>query len=471
MDTPSSTPFPLLTFQSSASADSPAALRDFLLQTIADNQPALPYRIKHPHLETWIPILSGLSDYVLSSFPSISTGTWDILHEKAVLVNATVDVFHIFLQRFSNLFDANTLVARKALVRLITLCHVLDCRNDGNVPVNDGIPSPKELREKCLTVATEVMRYLGDSLGSGSAGNPTWEAFRSVFVGFLGIGEGERYHISFLLLFIILAMVLEDAALEFPLELLPFQGPQVRKISSIPDKVCRIRSSSFAYCDNSMSAQPNIQDLPSFFVRDPVEAVNLFCIFFDMLTQSTLPPVSSQPLHTDLVLRLTKLMQSVFDLCLSGSLHIPSESLAVYLIRICFAEKRFLELQNAHLQRIIFADMVSRLLLRRLSNRCTPAEDAMLRDLLNECPDPREHCESGSSLAILSSIAQLRSDDESGFVSAGTAFSEYSLSSHSCTKELGNGIYLSENYLFQYGYPKRHQIGFDFEPLWRSCTQ
>ena len=197
MDTPSSTPFPLLTFQSSASADSPAALRDFLLQTIADNQPALPYRIKHPHLETWIPILSGLSDYVLSSFPSISTGTWDILHEKAVLVNATVDVFHIFLQRFSNLFDTNTLVARKALVRLITLCHVLDCRNDGDVPFSDGIPSPKELRDKSLTVATEVMRYLGDSLGSGSAGNPTWEAFRSIFVGFLGIGEGELYYISF----------------------------------------------------------------------------------------------------------------------------------------------------------------------------------------------------------------------------------------------------------------------------------
>jgi hypothetical protein len=197
----------------------------------------------------------------------------------------------------------------------------------------------------------------------------------------------------------------------------------------------------------------------------------LFCLFFDMLTQSTLPPVSSQPLHTDLVLRLTKLMQSVFDSCLSRSLHIPSESLATYLIRICSAEKRFLGLQNAHLQRVIFTDMVSRLLLHRLSNRCIPAEDAVLRDLLNECPDPKEHCESGSSLAILSSIAQLRSDDESGFVSAGTAFSEYSLSSHSLAKELGNGIYLAEDYLFQYGYPERYQIGFDFELLWRCCTQ
>ena len=72
MDTPSSTPFPLLTFQSSASADSPAALRDFLLQTIADNQPALPYNIKHPHLETWIPILSALSGPRPLLFPLLS---------------------------------------------------------------------------------------------------------------------------------------------------------------------------------------------------------------------------------------------------------------------------------------------------------------------------------------------------------------------------------------------------------------
>ena len=250
MDTPSSTPFPLLTFQSSASTDSPAALRDFLLQTIADNQPSLPYRIKNPHLETWIPILSGLSDYVLSSFPSISTGTWDILHEKAVLVNATVDVFHLFLQKYSNLFDTTSLVARKALVRLIILCHVLDCRNDGDVSINDGIPSPKELREKCLAVATEVMRYLGDSLGSGNVENSTWEAFRSVYVGLLGIGEGERHRFSFLLLFIILAMVLEEATLAFPLELLPFQGPHIKEISSIPDKVCRVLNDSVVFYDD-----------------------------------------------------------------------------------------------------------------------------------------------------------------------------------------------------------------------------
>jgi hypothetical protein len=191
MDAPSSPPFPLLTFQSTASSDSPAALRDFLLQTIADNQPCLPYKVKHHDLETWIPILSGLSDYVLS-FPPVSAGTWDILHEKAVLVNSTVDVFHLFLRKFSNLFDTASDFALKTLVRLMILCHVLDCRRDGDIAVKEGIPSPKQLRDKCQSVATEVVRYLADSLGSGGVENPTWEAFRSLYTGCLCIGEGER---------------------------------------------------------------------------------------------------------------------------------------------------------------------------------------------------------------------------------------------------------------------------------------
>ena len=237
MDALSSPPFPLLTFQSSASSDSPAALRDFLLQTIADNQSCHPYKVKHPHLQTWIPILSGLSDYVLSSFPSVSAGTWDILHEKAVLVNATVDVFHLFLRRFSNLFDTASDLALKTLVRLIILCHVLDCRQDGNITVKEGIPSPKQLRDKCLSVATEVVRYLGDNLGSGGVENPTWEAFRTFYAGCLCIGEGERSQVRSCHYLTFLAMVLGNPTLVFPLELSPLQQPHVKEVASIPDKV------------------------------------------------------------------------------------------------------------------------------------------------------------------------------------------------------------------------------------------
>lgn len=244
MDTPPSTPFPLLTFQSSASTDSPAALRDFLQQTIADTQSNVSYKIKHPHLETWIPILSGLSDYVLSSFPSISTGTWDILHEKSVLVYATVNVFHLFVQRFSNLFDTSSDLARKVLVRLMILCHLLDCRNDGDVSVKDDVPSPKQLREKCLTVAKEVIRYLGDNVGAGGIDNPLLEAFQSVYTGCLGVGEGELCYISSLLIFTMSAVLLGIATLAFPLELSPLQQSHVKEGTSIPDKVCEIHSDS-----------------------------------------------------------------------------------------------------------------------------------------------------------------------------------------------------------------------------------
>ena len=343
------------------------------------------------------------------------------------------------------------------------LCHLLDCRNDGDVSVKDDVPSPKQLREKCLTVAKEVIRYLGDSLGTGGVENPLWEAFQSVYAGCLDVGEGELYYNPFLLLFIMSAVLLGITTLTFPLELSPLQQPHVKEVASIPDKVCESHSDSVTYPDSLLRAQPNIQDLPSFFVRYPIEAVNLLCVFFDILTQTASPPLTSQSLHTGLVLRLTKLMQSVFDSCISGTWPLPSESLATCLIRICSAKKRLLESKNAYMQKIIFADMVSRLMLHRLCNRCTLAEDEMIRELLSECPDLHEHSESGSSLAVLSSMSQLRSEDESGFVSTSTLLLEYTLFAHSCKKELGYDVSLSENFLIQYGYLERCQIDFVFK--------
>jgi hypothetical protein len=168
-----------------------------------------------------------------------------------------------------------------------------------------------------------------------------------------------------------------------------------------------------------MRTQPNVQDLPSFFAQSPLEAIDLLCLFFDVLIQSTLPPVSSQMLHTDLVLRLTKLMQSVFDSCVSESWSIPSESQAAYLIRICSRMRQLPGMQNATMREIICADVVSRLLLHRLSNRYTHPEDAMLRALLNEHLDTQDPSVNGKCLAIVSSMAQLGSDDESGVVSTG----------------------------------------------------
>ena len=165
--------------------------------------------------------------------------------------------------------------------------------------------------------------------------------------------------------------------------------------------------------------------MPSFFLRSSTETVDLLCLFFDVLTQSSIPSVSSQSLYADLAIRLSKLMQSVFDSCLSNKdWPMVSETQATHLIRICSATRLFMGVQRTSIQRNVYAEMLSRLLLHRLSGQYSSVEDDMLRTLLVEHLEPQERSVSASDLAIVSSIAQMRNDDESGTVSARRALSE-----------------------------------------------
>ena len=201
--------------------------------------------------------------------------------------------------------------------------------------------------------------------------------------------------------------------------------------------------------------------MPSFFLGSPTEAVDLLCLFFDVLTQSTIPPVSSQPLYADLEHRLSKLMQSVFDSCLSNKdWPIVSEMQATHLIRICSTTKLLMGVQRTPIQRNIYAEMLSRLLLHRLSSQYSSVEDDMLRTVLVEHLEPQERSVSASNLAIVSSMAQLGSDDESGTVSAGRTLSEYLLCAHSCNKELGYVIHISHHSASWHWSAERCQNGF-----------
>ena len=137
-------------------------------------------------------------------------------------------------------------------------------------------------------------------------------------------------------------------------------------------------------------------------------------------------------------------MQSVFDTCLSNTDGpMASETQATHLIRICSATNLLMGVQRTSIQRNIYAEMLSRLLLHRLSGQYTSVEDDMLRTLLVEHLEPQDRSVSASNLAIVSSMAQLGSDDESGTVSASRALSEYLLNAHSCNKELGSVVHLS----------------------------
>ena len=142
-----------------------------------------------------------------------------------------------------------------------------------------------------------------------------------------------------------------------------------------------------------------------------------------------------------------------------------SETQATHLIRICSATKLLMAAQRTSIQGNIYAEMVSRLLLHRLSNQYSSVEDEMLRTLLVEHLESQERTVSASNLAIVSSMAQMESDDESGTVSASRALSEYLLSAHSCDKELGDVIYLSRHSASRYWSAERCQNSFVLRDL------
>ena len=142
-----------------------------------------------------------------------------------------------------------------------------------------------------------------------------------------------------------------------------------------------------------------------------------------------------------------------------------SETQATHLIRICSATKLLMAAQRTSIQGNIYAEMVSRLLLHRLSNQYSSVEDEMLRTLLVEHLECQERTVSASNLAIVSSMAQMESDDESGTVSASRALSESLLSAHSCDKELGDVIYLSRHSASRYWSAEHCQNSFVLRDL------
>ncbi|TFY78245.1 hypothetical protein EWM64_g5764 [Hericium alpestre] len=166
---PSSSPaFPIQTFQASAT---PAALLDFLRELVDD-------KLQKPLEDkaAWITVISGLCDNMLSSFPSLAGGSWDVLHEKVTLVDVTLEVIRRVIAKLDGyVFDADQVV-----LRLLNLCGALDTRRDPEI-LDDAVPSPKQLREKAFMVAVETLKYLGNTIcQSNTAEKTTWEIMKRI---------------------------------------------------------------------------------------------------------------------------------------------------------------------------------------------------------------------------------------------------------------------------------------------------
>ncbi|KAI0322491.1 hypothetical protein OF83DRAFT_1093546 [Amylostereum chailletii] len=185
MSLPPSTPFPLRTFQSSNDNDasSPAAFRQSLLRIIEQDLSDEHQHIKIDDASAWVTVVSGFSDHLFSTFPSSRQGSWDVLHEKAALIDAALEIVHRLLKKTSTLFDGREDLARNISTKLMCLCGVLESRDDVGVVVHNGIPSPDELKRKTRVVLLQVLTYLDNSVtgsGGGKATNPVWEVLKNI---------------------------------------------------------------------------------------------------------------------------------------------------------------------------------------------------------------------------------------------------------------------------------------------------
>ncbi|KAI0068557.1 hypothetical protein BV25DRAFT_10790 [Artomyces pyxidatus] len=194
MSFPSSTPFPIQTFQSSASGTSPVALRDFLRDAISGHLTDQHSTVNTADFEQWLILLTAISDHLLNSFPPRQGGTWDAIHEKVILVDLSFEVLHLVLEKSTGLFDCASDVAETTLVNVVTLIHILYTRNDPDVSEDNvnGVPTAKRLKARAFSAAAEVFHYLGDAVGVGrKETKPTWELMKAIFLNFVGVAEGS----------------------------------------------------------------------------------------------------------------------------------------------------------------------------------------------------------------------------------------------------------------------------------------
>lgn len=191
MNFPSSTPFPIQTFQSTGDGPSPRALLNFLQNLISENLHDGRVEQIPNEKHTWVTVIAGLSDYLLSSFPSSREGAWTVLHEKITLVDTTLEVIHRVLSKVDGVWSDSGETAEKAVFRLIGICGVLDTRDDADMQEEEGVLSPRQLRERTFAGTLELIRYLGnvDHVTRG-AESRSWETAREIITECVKTSEG-----------------------------------------------------------------------------------------------------------------------------------------------------------------------------------------------------------------------------------------------------------------------------------------
>ena len=191
MNIPTSTPFPVPSFQNTDGDASPKQFLSFLRNLIAQNLDGDPsIRIPASEKDNWIPIIDGLSDHFLASFPTSNVVPWTAMHEKLGLIEITLEIIQRVTVRVDGLYSGPGDAAKKIFVRLLNLCNALDSWLDVDIVIEDDMLTPLRLRERALGVAVDLLRHLGGITTGGEPNTPPWKILRSILIECLDVAQG-----------------------------------------------------------------------------------------------------------------------------------------------------------------------------------------------------------------------------------------------------------------------------------------
>jgi serine/threonine-protein kinase ATR len=191
MDVQNPTPFPA-TFDSNAGDASPKQFLDFLRNLISQNLDGDPsVRIPATNRETWVTVIVSLSDHFLTPLPSHRDAPWNAMHEKVKLVEITMEVIQRATDRVDALYAGPGDLAKRIFASVLKFCTGLDVWVDLEVPKEDGIPTPLDLRQRAVQTAVGILRCMGNNITAvGGTDEPTWKILRDILTDSLEVSHG-----------------------------------------------------------------------------------------------------------------------------------------------------------------------------------------------------------------------------------------------------------------------------------------
>jgi serine/threonine-protein kinase ATR len=175
-----STPFPLSSLKATDKDASPEEFLHFLRTLIKDHLSAAA-RIPASNSQSWVAVISGLSDHFLTPLPSSHEATWEAISEKVQLVEITLEVLQRAMERVEFLFGGPGDFARRMFGRLLDLNSSLFIWTDVKVFCELDHLMPLGLQSKVTRRMVGLLRNLGNSATpSNMPDEPAWRNMRGI---------------------------------------------------------------------------------------------------------------------------------------------------------------------------------------------------------------------------------------------------------------------------------------------------